>query len=114
MRTALCLIVCSLAAVASAAHPKISLVPIEANLSEPFGVDFDQSGAMDVIEYGGHRLIRVKNARVEVVAGNGQKGFGGDGGPAARAQLNSPHSIAIAPGGDVYIADSFNCRVRRI
>ena len=69
---------------------------------------------MYVIEYGAHRLIRVKDGRVEVVAGNGQKGFGGDGGPAVKAQLNSPHSIAIVPGGDIYIADSFNCRVRRI
>src|ERR1043165_7065629 len=114
MRTVLCLIVCSVAAVASAAHPKISLVRIEANLSEPFGVDFDQSSAMYVIEYGGHRLIRVTNGRVQVVAGVGQKGFAGDGKPAVNAALNSPHSIAIAPGGDVYIADSFKCRVRKI
>src|SRR5882724_8441486 len=114
MRTAFWLVVCSIAAVASAAQPRVTLVQIGAQLSEPFGVDFDQSGAMYVIEYGGHRLIRVKDGRVEVVAGVGQKGFGCDGGPAARAPLSSPHSIAIAPNGDVYIADSFNCRVRKI
>ncbi len=114
MKIAICLLVYCLASVASAAESKISLVPSDAKLSEPFGVDFDQSGAMYVIEYGGHRLIRVKDGRAEVVVGNGQKGSGGDGGPAAKAQLNSPHSMAIAPSGDVYIADSFNCRVRKI
>src|SRR4029079_12576202 len=65
-------------------------------------------------EYGAHRLIRVKDGHAEVVAGNGEKGFGGDGGPAKGAELNSPHNIAITPGGDIFIADTFNSRVRRI
>ena len=99
---------------ALAGYWRVAIVETDAKLLEPFGVDFDQSGAMYVIEYGGHRLIRVKNGHAEVVAGNGQKGFAGDGGPAAKAQLNSPHSIAVAASDDVYIADSFNCRVRRI
>jgi DNA-binding beta-propeller fold protein YncE len=111
---AACLGVWLFAPLALAGYWRVANVAIDAKLSEPFGVDFDESGAMYVIEYGGHRLLRVKNGHAEVVAGNGQKGFGGDGGPAAQAQLNSPHSIAIAPSGDVYIADSFNCRVRKI
>src|SRR5947209_8195740 len=108
------LLLCLLPAVVCAGYWRVSEVPIDAKLSEPFGVDFDDSGAMYVIEYGGHRLIRVKDGHAEVIVGNGQKGFGGDGGPAAKAQLNSPHSIAITPNADVYIADSFNCRVRKI
>ena len=114
MRLTSYLLLMLLPTTAWAGYWRVDEVKINAKLSEPFGVDFDQSGAMYVIEYGGHRLIRVKDGRVEVVAGVGQKGFGGDGGPAARAALNSPHNIAIARGGDVYIADSFNCRVRKI
>jgi hypothetical protein len=96
------------------AEDKVSLVAIDRQISEPFGVDFDAAGTMYVIEYGAHRLIRVKDGHSEVIAGNGQKGLGGDGGPATAAQLNSPHNIAITPGGDIYIADTFNSRVRKI
>jgi sugar lactone lactonase YvrE len=113
MKTAICLL-CCLAAIAPAAESRVTVVPINAKLAEPFGVDFDQFGAMFVIEHGGHRLIKVKDGRAEVVAGNGQKGFGGDGGPARQSQLNSPHNIAVGPGGDIYIADTNNCRVRNI
>ncbi|HEV8603874.1 MAG TPA: hypothetical protein VGQ99_00830 [Tepidisphaeraceae bacterium] len=100
---------------ARAAELKVSLVSVNAQLSEPFGTDFDQSGAMYIIEYGGHRLIKVgADGRPQVLAGNGQKGFGEDGGPSNKAQLNSPHNIAVGPGGDLFISDTNNCRVRRI
>src|SRR5207248_11507872 len=92
------------------AEVKVSLVEIETKLSEPFGIDFDQSGAMYVIEYGGHRLIRVKNGRVEVLAGNGEEGFGGDGGPAAGAQVKWGGGVGMGAGGGVYIGGCFNWR----
>jgi sugar lactone lactonase YvrE len=47
------------------------------------------------------------------LAGNGKPGSGGDGGPSQNAQLNGPHSLAIAKSGDVFIADTWNHRVRR-
>src|SRR2546421_7238127 len=63
---------------------KVSQVEIETKLSEPFGVDFDQSGAMYVIEYGGHRLIWVENNRGGGVGGGGGEGGCGAGGAAGR------------------------------
>src|SRR5262249_19490187 len=48
------------------------------------------------------------------VAGTGKKGFTGSGGPAREATLNGPKGIAIAPTGDVYLADTENHAIRRI
>lgn len=48
------------------------------------------------------------------LAGNGRPGFGGDGGPADRASLDSPSGIAEDRSGDLFIADTGNCRVREV
>jgi DNA-binding beta-propeller fold protein YncE len=86
-----------------------------AELRWPFGVASDRAGNLYVVEYEGHRLRKVDpRGGVTTVAGTGKKGFGGDGGPAIRARLSGPHGLAVTPGGDVYVADTWNCRVRRI
>ena len=54
------------------------------------------------------------NGKLVTRCGGGEKGDSGDGGPAAQAQLNTPHSLAVGPVGDIYIADTLNHRVRRI
>jgi DNA-binding beta-propeller fold protein YncE len=51
---------------------------------------------------------------IRVVAGTGTAGFGGDGGPATAAQFSTPYGLAIAPNGDLIVADAGNSRVRRI
>ena len=51
---------------------------------------------------------------VSTFAGTGEKGFSGDGGPAAKAQLNNPFAIARGPDGFMYICDVDNHRVRRV
>src|SRR5262245_32679128 len=51
---------------------------------------------------------------ITTVAGNGQRGFGGDGGPASEAMLNSPGSVAVDSNGNIYIADWRNQRIRKI
>ena len=60
-------------------------------------------------------LAAVIDAQVlELVAGTGQAGFGGDGGPATEAQLNVPSGVFVDKEVNVYIADITNRRVRRI
>jgi sugar lactone lactonase YvrE len=88
----------------------------ESRLHHPFGVDFDKSGSMFIAELDGGRVHRVDSRGIiSTIAGTGEeKGDAGDGGPAKKATFNGMHSLAIAPTGDVYIADTWNNRVRRI
>lgn len=87
----------------------------ETKLAGPFGVDFDRAGNLYFIEYVGHRVRRIDRKGVlTTLSGTGMKGDSGDGGPALQAQWNSPHSLAVTPDGTVYVADTFNSRVRKI
>ena len=51
---------------------------------------------------------------ITTLAGTGQKGFSGDGGPATQAQINNPYGIARGPDGALYICDMDNHAVRRV
>jgi streptogramin lyase len=88
----------------------------DAALNMPHEVCFDASGDLYVVERDSHAVRKVDRATgtISTVAGTGQPGFGGDGGPAARAQLDRPHSIAFDGGGNLLICDIGNHRVRRI
>ena len=87
----------------------------EARLDLPFGVDFDRAGNLYLVEMTGHHLRKLgANGLLTVIAGTGEKGGGGDGGPALRAQFNGMHNFAVTPGGDIYVADTWNNRVRKI
>ncbi|MBY0526387.1 MAG: hypothetical protein K2R98_23540 [Gemmataceae bacterium] len=87
----------------------------ECKLIEPFGVDFDKSGNMYFVELAGGRVLKVDSKGVlAVFAGDGKKGDTGDGGPAAKARFNGLHNLAVAPNGDIYLADTWNQKVRKI
>ena len=88
----------------------------EAQLHHPFGVDFDKSGTMFIVELEGGHVHRVDAKGIfSTIAGTGEeKGDAGDGGPARKATFNGMHSLAIAPDGDIYLADTWNNRVRKI
>lgn len=63
-----------------------------------------------------HRVLRIdaETGELSVVAGTGEDGFGGDGGPASEAMLSRPAGIAVDEAGNVYVSDSGNRRIRRI
>jgi sugar lactone lactonase YvrE len=64
---------------------------------------------------GGCRIFRVAPAGpISVVAGTGECGFIGDGGPAIAAELNDPNGLAFDSAGNLYFSDSKNQRIRRI
>lgn len=85
-------------------------------LNEPYEVRFDRQGNMYFVEMQNHlvRKVDAKTGRISTVAGTGKRGFSGDGGPAAQAEFNRPHSIALDNSGHLYICDIGNHRVRRV
>ena len=85
-------------------------------LSAPGGVTLDGSGNLYIADSGNHRVRKVASATITTVAGGGtpSPGFCGDGGPASSACLNSPVSVAVAPGGHLKISDQGNHRVRAV
>lgn len=87
-----------------------------AELNQPQGVTFDLSGNMYITDYGNQRIRMVNNSGIiSTIAGNGTRGFSGDGGVATSAELNNPSGeIAIDRSGNIYIADQSNQRIRKL
>lgn len=88
----------------------------QACLARPIDVELDPAGNLYVADSGNHRIRRVDAATgiISTVVGNGTRGFCGDGGPATQACLNLPNAIVLDPGGNLFIADTGNQRIRRI
>ena len=88
---------------------------ISASLEFPSGVAVDGDGNV-FISSGSDRVrkVAVGSGTITTVAGNGVLGFAGDGGLATAAQLSRPRGITFDAAGNLYIADYFNRRVRRV
>ncbi|MBD3672363.1 MAG: hypothetical protein HUJ26_02450 [Planctomycetaceae bacterium] len=89
---------------------------LEAQLNEPYEVRFDTAGNMYFVEMINNivRKVDAKTKTISTVAGTGEKGFSGDGGPATKATLNRPHSIALDFDNNLYICDIGNHRIRKV
>ena len=86
-----------------------------AALSQPNQVTIDMAGNIYVAECGNHVIRRIsKDGTISLVAGNHHGGYSGDGGAAINASLNAPSDIAIDNSGNIYIADGWNNRIRKI
>ncbi len=106
----LLLAVIALPAAAQTAAPATS-VP----LLLPAGLAYDRAGNLLFAESGRNLVRRVSpGGLLTTVAGTGTQGFGGDGGPATMAELDSPAALALDAAGDLFIADTHNHRVRRV
>ncbi len=84
-----------------------------AQLDAPFGIAVDGDNNLYIADTGNNRIRKVSNGVITTVAGGGQD-FLGDNGPATHANLNQPHGIAVDAGGNLYIADTLNSRVREV
>jgi RHS repeat-associated protein len=87
----------------------------QAQLTAPLGVAVGPNDDFYFIDSENNRVRRVDpGGRITTVAGNGSVGNSGDGGPAILARLAYPRGVAVGPDGSLYIADTYNHRIRRV
>lgn len=88
---------------------------ITASLAGPAGVAVDSSGNLYIATYADNRIRKVDTkGNISTFAGNSGYGFAGDGGSALSAQLSSPRGICIDSSGNLYMADRWNNRIRKV
>jgi len=86
-----------------------------ARINSPRDVFMDGAGNLYIADYFNHRVRKVDaSGIITTVAGTGVAGFSGNGGPATAARLNSPATMAVDAAGNLYIADQFNHRIRKV
>ncbi len=88
----------------------------EASLNSPTGVALDSEGKLYISDTGNQcvRVVDLSNGLINAIAGTGNSGFSGDGGPATKADLANPTGLAFDEEGHLYIADSDNDRIRKV
>jgi DNA-binding beta-propeller fold protein YncE len=88
----------------------------DASLNMPHEIQFDSTRNLYIAERDNHvvRKVDAETRIISTVAGTGVAGFSGDGGPAARAQLRQPHSIALDAIGRLLVCDVGNHRIRQV
>ncbi|NOT60986.1 MAG: hypothetical protein HOP19_12275, partial [Acidobacteria bacterium] len=89
---------------------------VQAELSSPTGVALDSQGNVYIADTNNQRVrkVTVSDGKISTVAGNGEIGFSGDGGPATQAQLFAPVGVALDAQGNLYFIDQGNQRLRRV
>jgi len=88
---------------------------LSAEVNEPQGVAVDSAGNLYIADDSNNRIRRVApDGTITTVAGNGSAGFSGDSGQATSAELNQPNRVSVDISGNLYIADSFNNRIRKV
>jgi streptogramin lyase len=92
------------------------LETVLADQKEPYELQFDPEGNLLFVDMPAHcvRMLNRRSGEVRTIAGTGEPGFSGDGGPATSAQFKQPHSIAFHPDGRLLICDIGNHRIRRV
>ena len=87
-----------------------------ATLANPSAVAYDSAGNLYLADAQNHVIREVLKSTgiISIIAGTGAEGYGGDGGAATAAFLDTPTGVAVDPTGNVYIADSHNNRIREV
>lgn len=89
---------------------------VNALMKFPIAVCIDINKNLYIAEYSGQRIRKINTSTgiISTIAGTGTAGFSGDGGPATSASLNTPKAVNVDADGNVYFADSYNSRIRKI
>jgi uncharacterized protein (TIGR03437 family) len=83
-------------------------------LNHPDGLALGPGGVIYIADTGNKRIAKFANGTLTTFAGNGSSTFSGDNGPAINASLNDPVGVAVDALGNVYIADTFHNRIRKV
>lgn len=86
---------------------------MDADLADPLGIVAFRNGSLLVSASTFYEIVQLEEDAV-TFAGNREKGFSGDGGPALDASFDWPASLALDAGENLYVADTHNHRIRRI
>jgi len=88
----------------------------DTQVNNPYGIIFGPDGALYFCDLDNQRIRRFdpKTKQVTTIAGNGEKGYAGDGGPSVQASLNMPHEIQFDRAGNLYIAERDNHVIRKV
>jgi sugar lactone lactonase YvrE len=88
---------------------------VTASVCQPYGIDVDAAGNLYIADTYNSRVRKVDTSgTISTIAGTGTGGFGGDGGLATSAAVNTPTEVAVDAAGNLFIADRGNYRVRKI
>jgi sugar lactone lactonase YvrE len=88
---------------------------VSPELIYPNGLALDARGDLYISDIGSHSILKLDSqSRLTVIAGTGESGYSGDGGPAVSACLNAPHDLTFDASGRLLIADTYNHRIRRV
>lgn len=86
-----------------------------ASIGSPFGVAVDHAGNVFIAANSQNRIRMVDTwGFISTIAGTGQSGYSGDGGPATAAQFRGPFDVTLDDAGNLYVNDQYNIRTRRI
>ncbi|MFI5096581.1 MAG: NHL repeat-containing protein [Candidatus Acidiferrales bacterium] len=86
-----------------------------AELNSPYGVSIDALGNIYIADTGNRVIRKVDSSgKITTIAGNGNQGYNGDGMPAVSAALYAPYRVVADRAGNVYIADYYNNRIRKV
>lgn len=85
-----------------------------AQIDTAYAVAVDAQGNVYIADTRNQRVRKISDGAITTVAGNGQEGFSGDGGPGPAARLSFPRGLALDGQGNLYISDSGNSRIRKL
>ena len=94
--------------------PEVGQLARSADLNYIGAIVVEPSGGVVFTSVTDNRVWRIRSddGRLEIVAGTGEEGLSGDGGPATEARLAFPYGLALGPDDRLYVADSGNRRIR--